>query len=107
VDNISPAAVTFCPPGVRPDNTFVDKIAVLLDESPGTTPKYDGARQVTLGAKKGWLTTGPEGETLQVPADGGRSLLLQIGVKAHLPTDVLLAFAASIAVTPAAEVSRG
>ncbi|MER7005609.1 hypothetical protein ABT297_21545 [Dactylosporangium sp. NPDC000555] len=44
---------------------------------------------------------------LQVPADGGRSLLLQIGPEALLPLDALLPFAASIGVTPAAQASHG
>ncbi|MFG2037426.1 hypothetical protein [Dactylosporangium sp. NPDC048998] len=109
VDNISAAAVTFCPPGVGPDPTFVNKIAVQLDDSPGTEPKYsDGsATSVQVGTRRAWLVTSSEGQVLQVPTDGGRSLLLQIGPKALLPLDVLLPFAASIGVTPAAEVSRG
>jgi hypothetical protein len=110
VDNISASAVTFCPPGVAPDATFVDKITVMLDESPGTQAKHyaDGTvTEVKVGARRGWLSESADGQTLQVPTDGGRSLLLQIGPKALLPLDVLLAFAASITVTPAAEVSRG
>ncbi|MEV8513899.1 hypothetical protein [Dactylosporangium sp. NPDC051484] len=109
VDNISAAVVTFCPPGVRPDPTFVNKIAVQLDESPGTKPKYSAgsARSVQVGTRTGWLVTSSEGQVLQVPADGGRSLLLQIGPEALLPLDALLPFAASIGVTTAAQVSHG
>ncbi|GAA4247503.1 hypothetical protein [Dactylosporangium darangshiense] len=108
VDNISPASVTFCPPGVAPDPSYVNKIAVMLDESPGTEPKGGGqATQVQINDRKAWLTSSDEGQTLLIPVAGGRSLLLQIAARALLPTDVLLRFAASITVTPAAQVSQG
>ncbi|HTJ34179.1 MAG TPA: hypothetical protein VL738_13200 [Dactylosporangium sp.] len=108
VDNISPASVTFCPPGVPSDPSYVNKIAVMLDESPGTEPKGGGeATQVQINDRKAWLTSSDEGQTLLIPVAGGRSLLLQIAARALLPTDVLLRFAASITVTPAAQVSQG
>ncbi|MFI5906616.1 hypothetical protein [Dactylosporangium sp. NPDC051541] len=109
VDNIQPAVVTFAPPGVQPDESYVDKIAVMLDESPGVEPKLAGPEtvEVRLGELKAWLTVTDEGQFLQVPVAGDRSLLLQIGPKAVLPQDVLLRFAAGIGVTEAARVSHG
>jgi hypothetical protein len=112
VDNVSPAAMTLCPPDVRPDPSFVDKIAVELDEGPGTQPQSSDSpgttvAPVTVGGRQGWLTTSPEGAVLVVPVDGGHSLMLQVGPRASLPTDVLVALAASISVTSAAQVSHG
>ncbi|MEU7870229.1 hypothetical protein [Dactylosporangium sp. NPDC049140] len=109
VDNISHAVVTFAPPGVAADESFVDKIAVQLDEAAGVEPKLAGPETVavTVGDRRGWLTTTSDGQFLQVPVEGGRSLLLQIGPRAALPTDVLLRFAAGIEVRPSAQVSQG
>jgi hypothetical protein len=109
VDNITPAAVTFCPPGVTPSADFVDKIAVMLEEAPGTEPRSSDVRadEVQVGGVRGWLVDTGEGQQLQVPVEGDRSLLVQVGGAARLPVDDLLAFAAGIAVTPAAQVSRG
>ncbi|WP_433214690.1 hypothetical protein ACQP00_04445 [Dactylosporangium sp. CS-047395] len=109
VDNISGAVVTFAPPGVAPDQSFVDKIAVQLDETPGLEPKLAGPETVPVdvGGRKSWLTTTPEGQYLQIPAGDGHSVLLQIGARAVLPPDVLLLFAAGIVVNPSAQVSHG
>ncbi|WP_433056425.1 hypothetical protein [Dactylosporangium sp. CS-033363] len=109
VDNISGAVVTFAPPGVGPDQSFVDKIAVQLDETPGLEPKLAGpeTEPVLVGGRKSWLTTTADGQDLQIPAEDGRSVLLQIGAKAVLPPDVLLLFAAGIVVNPSAQVSHG
>ncbi|WP_432985699.1 hypothetical protein [Dactylosporangium sp. CA-233914] len=109
VDNIDPAGVTFAPPGVTPDASYVDKIAVMLDESSGAEPKITDAPtvQVTVGGRRAWLTETADGQLLQVPVEGGRSLLIQIGAKAALPPEALLRFASEIAVTPAAQVGHG
>ncbi|WP_432835049.1 hypothetical protein [Dactylosporangium sp. CA-092794] len=108
VDNITSGVITFCPPGVRPDGSFVDKLAVMLDDSPSVEPR-PGVESVAVkvGARTGTLTTSAEAQVLHVPLDEGRSLALQLGPKAALPTDVLVAFAAGIEVTPSAQVSRG
>jgi hypothetical protein len=109
VDNITPAVVTFAPPGVGPDSSFVDKIAVQLDESPGVEQKIQGPETaaVRVGDRQAWLTTTPETQFLQIPVEGGHSLLLQIGPKAALPQELLLRFAETITVTPGAQISQG
>jgi hypothetical protein len=109
VDNISGATVTFAPPGVAPDQSFVDKIAVQLDETAGLEPKLAGPETVPVdvGGRKSWLTTTAEGQYLQIPAGDGHSVLLQIGARAVLPPDVLLRFAAGIVVNASAQVSHG
>ncbi|GAA2367679.1 hypothetical protein [Dactylosporangium salmoneum] len=109
VDNISAAAVTFCPPGVEPDEAYDNKIAIMLDESPATEPPAGDvpAARVKVGERTAWLTTTSEVQFLRVPTGDGHSLLLQVAPKASLPQDELLRFAAAITVTRAAEVSRG
>ncbi|GAA3276166.1 hypothetical protein Dvina_04845 [Dactylosporangium vinaceum] len=109
VDNIGPAAVTFAPPGVQPDAGYVNKITVMLDEAPGLEPKLAGPQTVEIrdGEVTAWLTTADDGQFLQVPVAGGRSLLVQIGPKAALPQELLLRFAEGIGVTAAARVSHG
>jgi hypothetical protein len=106
VDNIDSAVVTFCPPDVTPDPSYVNKLAVMLDTA--TEPKFaPSAEEVQVAGRQAWLTTGEEGQTLQIPLDNGTSLLLQLAPKAALPRDVLLRFAATIAVTPAAQPGHG
>jgi hypothetical protein len=109
VDNITPTVVTFAPPGVGPDSTFVDKIAVQLDESPGVEPKIQGPETVAVdvSGRRAWLSTMAEAQFLQIPVEGGHSLLLQVGPKAALPQELLLRFAETITVTPGAQVSKG
>ncbi|WP_433083330.1 hypothetical protein ACQP1P_04365 [Dactylosporangium sp. CA-052675] len=109
VDDISPAVVTFAPPGTDPDAGYLFKLVVQLDEEPGRRPKLEGPATVgvRVGDRQAWLTTTPEVQFLQIPVDGGRSLMLQVSPAAALPQDVLLRFAAGIGVTPSAQVSHG
>nr|BFE63385.1 hypothetical protein GCM10020063_079110 [Dactylosporangium thailandense] len=109
VDDISPAVVTFAPPGTDPNAGFLFKLVVQLDEEPGLQPKLAGPSTagVRVGERQAWLTTTPEVQFLQIPVDGGRSLMLQVSPAAALPQDVLLRFAAGIGVTPSAQVSHG
>jgi hypothetical protein len=109
VDNITPSVVTFAPPGVGPNSSFVDKIAVQLDESPGVEQKIQGPETVAVrvGDRQAWLTTTQEAQFLQIPVEGGHSLLLQIDSKAALPQELLLRFAETIRVTAGAQVSQG
>jgi hypothetical protein len=108
VDNIDGGVVTFCPPGVTPDASYEHKLAVMLDETDGIEPKFgETAEAVQVGGRPAWLTSTDEGQTLQIPQGNGRSLLLQVAREAALPRDLLLRFAATITVTPAAQVGHG
>lgn len=104
VDNIGPAAVTFCPPDVAPDQSFAGKITVMLgvveDRSPG--------RGVDVGGRPGTLTDPVDGFTaLQVDLGDGRLLVVQSAAPVPLPEADLIRFAAGITVTPAAIPGRG
>jgi hypothetical protein len=108
VDNIDGGVVTFCAPGVVPDASYEHKLAVMLDEADGIEPKSGAdAEEVRVGDRRAWLTSTDEGQTLQIPQTNGRSLLLQVAREAALPRDLLLRFAATITVTPAAQVGHG
>ncbi|MGI5247240.1 hypothetical protein [Dactylosporangium sp. CA-139066] len=107
-DNIDGGVVTVCPPGVTPDPSYEHKLAVMLDETAGIEPKFGNqAVEVQVAGRRAWLTSTDEGQTLQIPQPGGRSLLLQIAPEAALPRDLLLRFAATIEVTPSAQVGHG
>lgn len=90
VDNVSPAAVTFAPPGVPPDAGFSDKIAVLLNKG-----SADG-RRVTA-----------EGVTVYRILGDGRTLAVQVPASVALTDSDLDRFAAGIRPTAAAVAGQG
>ncbi len=104
IDNISPAAVTFCPPDVAPDQSFVGKITVML----GVTGEQSPGRRVDVGGHPGTLTDPADGFfALQVDLGDGRLLVVQSAAPVPLPEADLIRFAAGITVTPAATPGQG
>ncbi|MET7425330.1 hypothetical protein [Dactylosporangium sp. NPDC005555] len=104
VDNISPGAVTFCPPDLPFDASFVGKITVML----GVTAERSTGRPVDVAGHPGTLTGPQDGYVvLQVDLGDGRLLVVQSAASVPLPEPDLLRFAAGITVTPAATPGRG
>jgi hypothetical protein len=104
IDNISPAAVTFCPPDVTFDQSFEGKITVML----GVAGERSAGRQVDVAGHSGTLTEPVDGYlTLQVDLGDGRLLVVQSGVRVPLPEADLIRFAAGITVTPSATPGQG
>ncbi|MET7395078.1 hypothetical protein ABZS66_16470 [Dactylosporangium sp. NPDC005572] len=103
VDNVTPTSVTFCPPDVRPDQAFTDKLAVMLS----TTAEPAGTA-VKVGARGGWLHHQEDSTTLEVPLGDGRSLVFQLmGRATTLSDEDLVRLAAGTTPTPDAEVGKG
>lgn len=104
IDNISPAAVTFCPLDTPFDPSFAGKITVML----GTTNQQSPGHPVTVAGHPGTLTDPLDGfTTLQVDLGDGRLLVVQSAVRTPLPTPDLLRFAAGITVNPTATPGQG
>jgi hypothetical protein len=104
VDNISPAAVTFCPPDGAFDQSFVGKITVML----GVTGEQSPGRRVDVAGRPGTLTGPADGWiSLEVDLGDGRLLVVQSAVRVPLPEPDLIRFAAGITVNPAATVGQG
>ncbi|GAA1522475.1 hypothetical protein GCM10009827_043310 [Dactylosporangium maewongense] len=104
VDNISPAAVTFCPPDVTADETFVGKLTVML----GVTGELSTGRAVDVAGRPGILTDPVDGFfSLQVDLGDGRLLVIQSATPVPLPEPDLIRFAAGITVNPNATPGQG
>ncbi|MEV0131993.1 hypothetical protein AB0H83_26455 [Dactylosporangium sp. NPDC050688] len=103
IDNISASAVTFCPPGTTPDESFIGKITVML----GVTADRSPGRAVDAGGRPATLHTSGEYTALQVDLGDGRLLVVQSATAVPLPEPDLLRFAAGITVTPAATPGQG
>jgi hypothetical protein len=104
IDNISPSAVTFCPPDVAPDGSFVGKLTVML----GAAAERSPGRPVDVAGHPGTLTE-PDGgyRGLQVDLGDGRLLVIQAAEPVQLPEADLIRFAAGITVNPAATIGQG
>ncbi|GAB3869941.1 hypothetical protein ACFPIJ_15000 [Dactylosporangium cerinum] len=104
IDNVNPAAVTFCPADVAFDQSFVGKITVML----GVTGERSPGRQVDVAGRPGTVTSSADGWTsLEVDLGDGRLLVVQSAVRVPLPEPDLIRFAAGITVNPTATPGRG
>ncbi|WP_327006317.1 hypothetical protein OHA72_02925 [Dactylosporangium sp. NBC_01737] len=104
IDNVSPAAVTFCPADVAFDQSFVGKITVML----GVTGEQSPGRRVDVAGHPGTLTDPAGGYlALQVDLGDGRLLVVQSAVRVPLPEPDLIRFAAGITVNPTATPGQG
>ncbi|MDG6104963.1 hypothetical protein PQF33_22900, partial [Dactylosporangium aurantiacum] len=103
IDNISPSAVTFCPPGTAPDESFVGKLTVML----GVAAEWSPGRAVDVGGRPATLRDSGDSTTLQVDLGDGRLLELQSAATVPLEEPDLLRFAAGITVTPSATPGQG
>ncbi|MFF5226123.1 hypothetical protein [Dactylosporangium sp. NPDC000521] len=104
VDNISPAAVTFCPPDVTADESFAGKLTVML----GVTGELSTGRAVDVAGRPGILTDPVDGFfSLQVDLGDGRLLVIQSATPVPLPEADLIRFAAGITVNPNATPGQG
>jgi len=104
IDNVSPAAVTFCPPDAAFDQSFVGKITVML----GVTGEQSAGRRVDVAGHPGTLSDPVDGVlALQVDLGDGRLLVVQSAVRVALPEPDLIRFAAGITVNPTAIPGQG
>jgi len=104
VDNIDASTVTFCPPGIAPNDDFVGKLVVYLEDGQATA--QDGLL-VRVGDRTGRIHTSDGVTVLQVNDGTGHSVVVQVPSALGVAQPDLLRFAAGIHPAAGAVFAKG
>jgi hypothetical protein len=105
VDNIGPAAVTFRPPRLAPDEGYAGKITVMLARDEEASA--DGQLYSVGGAKVRVVASPTGGTVAWLDLDGAGAVAVQVAESLVVNADELAAFAAGIRPTGIARAANG